>query len=324
MFLDDLRDKIRMKHLSHKTEKAYVQWARRFILFHNKRHPREMGETEVCAFLTNLAKVGVCSSTQNQAYHAIKFMYKALLGMEIGDVNSMRAKESRRIPTVLSRSDTLRVLDAVRGNPHNLIARVLYGSGLRLNEALQLRVKDVDFGRGIITVRCGKGDKDRTTPLPHSLLKPLMDQLGEARNYWNIDRHRNMPGVWVPGALGRKYPKIGEEFGWFWVFPADDYSVDPVSGIKRRHHIHESGLQKSVNIASRSAGILVRVSPHTFRHCFATHLLEAGYDIRTVQELLGHKDVKTTMIYTHVIRPGGQSGVVSPLDNVPHGNIIRP
>lgn len=323
MFLDDLREKIRLKHFSLKTERAYLGWAKRFILFHGKRHPKDMGKPEIEAFLSSLAKAGRGAKTQNQAYSAVKFMYLELLGREIGNISSLRAKESTRIPTVLSRSDTIKVLDAVQGHPYNLTARVLYGSGLRLGEALQLRVKDVDFGRGLITVRNGKGDKDRTTTLPHSLIKPLMDQLMEARNYWNIDRHRNMPGVQVPNALDIKYPDIGKEYGWFWVFPADDYSTDPISGIRRRHHIHESGVQRAVKDASRIAGLLVRVSPHTFRHCFATHLLEAGYDIRTVQELLGHKDVKTTMIYTHVIRPGGQFGVVSPLDSILVGDTIQ-
>ena len=323
MFMDDLQENIRLKHYSIKTEQAYLHWAKRFILFHGKQHPKDMGKAEIEEFLSFLAKSGRGAKTQNQAYSAIKFMYFYLLEREIGDISSLRAKESTRIPTVLNRTDTLRVLDAIQGHPHNLIARVLYGSGLRLGEALQLRVKDIDFGRGIITVRSGKGDKDRTTTLPYSLTKPLMDQLGEARNYWNIDRHRNMPGVYIPDSLDVKYPDIGKEFGWFWVFPAEEYSIDPRSKIRRRHHIHESGLQRAVRDAAKSINLLVRVSPHTFRHCFATHLLEAGYDIRTVQELLGHKDVKTTMIYTHVIRPGGQFGVVSPLDSVPVRDTIH-
>lgn len=323
MFLDDLREKLRFKHYSLKTESVYTHWVKRFILFHGKRHPKDMGRKEIEAFLSSLAKSGRGAKTQNQAYSAIKFMYLNLLEKEIGEINSLRAKESKRIPAVLSRTDTMRVLDAVHGHPYNLITRTLYGTGMRLGEVLNLRVKDVDFGRYVVTVRNGKGNKDRTTTLPHSLIKPLMDQLGEARNYWNIDKHRNMPGVYVPDALDVKYPDIGKEFGWFWVFPAEDYSVDPRSKIRRRHHIHESGLQRAVRDAAKSVGLLVRVSPHTFRHCFATHLLEAGYDIRTVQELLGHNDVKTTMIYTHVIRPGGQFGVVSPLDSTPVEGTIR-
>ncbi|RPJ29145.1 MAG: integron integrase [Chloroflexi bacterium] len=323
MFLDDLRDKLIEKHYSYKTEQAYVQWVKRFILFNGKRHPREMGKVELESFLTSLAKNGLGAKSQNQAYSAIKFMYLELLGKDLGNLGSLRAKETQRIPAVLSRTDTLRVLDAVREHPYNLIARTLYGGGLRLGECLHLRVKDIDFGRYVIIVHNGKGDKDRTTTLPHSLIKPLMDQLGEARNYWNIDRHRNMPGVQIPNSLDVKYPGIGKEFGWFWVFPAPEYSIDPRSRIRRRHHIHESGVQRAVRDAAKSIDLLVRVSPHTFRHCFATHLLEAGYDIRTVQELLGHKDVKTTMLYTHVIRPGGEFGVVSPLDSVHTEDTIR-
>jgi len=323
LLLDSIRDKARMKHFSHKTEKAYVQWAERYIRFHGIRHPAEMGTAEIEMFLTDLAKRGRSASTQNQAFAAILFLYREVLGVDVGNVQAMRAQESRRLPTILSRYETVQVLDAVEGEPYNLMARVLYGAGLRLNECLQLRIKDVDFGREVITVRAGKGDKDRTTTLPRSLVKPLMDQMGTARNFWNIDRQRKMPGVQVPNSLDVKYPNIGEDWGWFWVFPADDYSRDPRSGIRRRHHVHESGVQRAVKAAGQKVKLLVRVTPHLFRHCFATHLIEAGYDIRTVQELLGHKDVKTTMVYTHVIRPGGQFGVVSPLDNALPADVIR-
>ncbi len=322
-FMDGLRDRMRMRHMSYKTEKTYLHWVERFIRFHGMRHPREMGRGEVESFVMGLARRKVSASTQNQALAAILFMYREELGMEIENAQALRASGHKHLPTIMSRYDTVRVLELVEGEPFNLIARILYGSGLRLGEALQMRVKDIDFGREIVTVREGKGGKDRTTTLPRSLIKPLMDQLAVARGFWNVDRQRKMPGVQVPGALDVKYPNIGEDWGWFWVFPADEYSVDPRSKIRRRHHVHESGVQRAVKIAGRKAGITTRVTPHLFRHCFATHLLESGYDIRTVQELLGHKDVKTTMVYTHVIRPGGWMGVRSPLDNELPGDVIH-
>lgn len=323
--LDQLADKMGMKHYSRKTMDAYVTWCRRFIIFHGKRHPREMGRDEIEAYLNHLAnKAHVASSTQNQAMHSILFMYRDLLGMEIHGIESMRAKESKRLPTVLSREDTAKVLNHVEGEPFNLMARLLYGCGLRLQECQQLRIKDIDFGLMTVTVRCGKGNKDRTVPLPNTLVKPLMDQMNIARHLWGIDQQRGMPGVYVPGGLERKYPNIGSEWGWFWVFPAQNYSVDPETKIRRRHYQYETGLQRAIRSASIKAGITKRVGPHTFRHCFATHLLWAGYDIRTVQELLGHKDIKTTMIYLHILYPGGV-GVESPLDKLDtvQWNIIR-
>ena len=322
--LEMLAEKIRAKHYSRKTEDAYVNWAKRYILFHNKRHPREMGEKEVEAFINHLANVGhVSASTQNQCLEALKFLYRELLGLPVENFNRLRAKQGKYLPTVLNREDVRKVLDAVDGQMFNLMARLLYGAGLRLRECQQLRFKDIDFASCIITVRGGKGQKDRTVPLPRTLVKPIMDQMGIARNLWNIDRQRAMPGVYVPNALDKKYPNIGADLGWFWVFPAQNYSVDPETKIKRRHHQHESELQRAVRAAGLKAGVLQRVSPHTFRHSFATHLLWAGYDIRTVQDLMGHESVKTTMVYLHILNPGSWKGVESPLDKMSAENIIH-
>lgn len=322
--LEQVADKIRMKHYSRKTLTAYVTWCKRYILFHQKRHPREMGRAEIEQYLNYLANhCHVAGSTQNQAMHAILFLYKEVLEIEIKNIQAMRANESKRLPTVLNRAETFRALDTVEGEPYNLMARLLYGAGLRLSECQQLRIKDIDFSGGTIMVRGGKGDKDRTVPLPKTLVKPLIDQMGIARNYHNVDRQMGMPGVQVPNALDRKYPNIGQEWGWFWVFPARNYSVDPESKIKRRHHQHESELQRAIRAAAIKAGILSHVGPHTFRHCFATHLLWAGYDVRMVQDLMGHKSIKTTMIYLHILHPGGWQGVESPLDNSPVESVIR-
>jgi len=323
--LDQLADKLRMKNYSRKTITAYVTWSRRFILFHGKRHPREMGKAEIEAYLSYLAnKANVASSTQNQCFHALRFLYCEILGMSFENIQGLRSKEAKRLPTVLNREDTARVLNYVDGDPFHLMAQLLYGAGMRLSECQQLRIKDVDYGLGTIIIRAGKGDKDRTVPLPTTLVKPLMDQMNIARQYWNIDRQRGMPGVYVPNALNRKYPNIGCEWGWFWVFPAANYSIDPETKIRRRHHQYESGLQRAIRAATIKADITKRVSPHTFRHCYATHLLLAGYDIRTVAELMGHNDIKTTMIYLHILQPGG-AGVESPLDklDVAQWNIIR-
>lgn len=317
--LEQLADKIHARHYSKKTVYAYVEWARRYILFHNKRHPRDMGRTEIEVYLNHLASVRhVSASTQNQCLQALLFLYRQVLGIEIGMVNAIRAKKGKRIPTVLNLDETANVLNCVENEPFNLMARLLYGAGLRLKECQQLRIKDIDFGMMTITVRGGKGNKDRVVPLPRVLGKPLMDQMNIARQYWNIDQQRGMPGVFVPDALDRKFPNIRCEWGWFWVFPAQSYSVDPETKIRRRHHQHESELQRAIRSAAIKAGIAKRVSPHTFRHCFATHMLGNGYDIRTVQELMGHNDVKTTMIYTHILHPGG-AGVESPLDRMPVG-----
>lgn len=323
--LEQLAQRIQTKRYSRKTQTAYVQWCRRYILYHNKRHPAEMGKPEIQQYMDYLAnQAQVAASTQNQALHAILFLYREILGVDIQGVQTLRAKEAKRLPTVLNREDTAQVLNHVDGEPFNLMARLLYGCGLRLAECQQLRIKDIDFGLMTVTVRGGKGDKDRTVPLPRSLVKPLMDQLNIARHLHEIDRQRGMPGVYVPNALDRKYPNIGCEWGWFWAFPARNYSVDPETKIRRRHHQHESELQRAIRAGALKAKITKRVSPHTFRHCFATHLLWAGYDIRTVQELMGHNDIKTTMVYLHILQPGG-AGVESPLDklDVTQWNIIR-
>lgn len=323
--MEEVQARMQVKHLSRKTQGAYSAKIRDYVLFTRAQCREDLHDTDhIERYLTYLATVRrVSASTQNQAFYAILFLYREILKIEMGPVLALRAPESKRLPTILSRGETMRVLDCVEGEPYNLIARLLYGSGMRLNECLNLRIKDVDFGSSIITVRGGKGDKDRTVPLPRTLVKPLMDQIGIARSYHRIDTQRGMPGVYVPNALDRKYPNIGTEWGWFWVFPADHYSTDPETKIHRRHHVYEGGVQRAVKRARIAAGINGYITPHTFRHCFATHLLQDGYNIRVVQELLGHKDVKTTMIYTHCMLPAGQAGVVSPLDKVSVEDLIR-
>lgn len=314
--LDTIRQTVRRKNYSPQTAETYVKWAYQFILFNKKRHPSEMGKPEIETYLSYLANTcHLSASSRNQCHYALKFMYNEVLGIQIDGLQGLAAKESKRLPTVLNREDTAKVLNLVDNEPFNLMARMLYGCGLRLKECQNLHIKDIDFGLMTVTVRAGKGDKDRTVPLPRSLVKPLMDQMAIARHLHEIDLQRGMPGVYVPNALDRKYPNIGCEWGWFWVFPAKNYSFDPETKIRRRHHQHESELQRSIRSASIRAGITKRVSPHTFRHCYATHLLQAGYDIRTVAELMGHNDVKTTMIYLHILQPGGK-GVESPLDKL--------
>jgi integron integrase len=321
--LDQLAEAICAKHYSPKTADAYVNWNRQFILYHGKRHPREMGLPEIKSFLSHLANDRhVAGSTQNQAYYAIRFLYEKVLGMNIGGIDALAAKTAKHLPIVLTQEETAKVLENVEGEPFTLMAHLLYGAGLRLKECQQLRFKDIEFSSGIIIVRGGKGDKDRTVPLPRKLVKPLMDQMAIARRLHEIDIQRGMPGVQVPGALDVKYKNIGCELGWFWVFPAQGYSVDPVSGIRRRHHQHESELQRAIRAAAQKSGIFKHVTPHTFRHCFATHLLWGGYDARTVQDLMGHKSIKTTMIYLHILQPAGWKGVQSPLDNNPVESLI--
>jgi integron integrase len=322
--LEQIADRVRAKHYSRKTEGSYVEWARRYILFHNKRHPREMGAKEIEAYLSYLANVGrVSASTQNQCRCAILFMYREVLGIEIGAVNVMRAKEGKHLPTVLTKADTKRVLNFVQGEPYHLIVQLLYGAGLRLSEVQKLRIKDVDFENYLLFIRSAKGNKDRTVPLPRILEKPMRDQMEIARRLHEIDVQRGMPGVFVPFALDRKYPNIGTEWGWFWAFPSDHYSTDPETKIYRRHHIYESGIQRAVKAARKEAGITAHVTPHTFRHCCATHMLQDGYSIRVVQELLGHEDVRTTMIYTHCMLPAGEAGIVSPLDKMFLADVIH-
>ena len=312
--LDRVRDAIRARHYSRRTEKAYVGWVRRFVLFHGKRHPSEMGQAEVSAFLSHLAvQGGVSASTQNQALSALLFLYRDVLGNDIGWLDDVvRAKRPERVPTVLSREEVAAVLGHLRG-PEALIAALLYGAGLRLLEGCRLRVKDVDLARGEIVVRDGKGARDRVTMLPRRIVPELAAQLERVRRQHTDDLAQGRGSVEMPDALERKYPRAAFELAWQWVFPATRHYRDPASGLERRHHLHESVVQKAVRAAVQHAGIARRASCHTLRHSFATHLLEAGYDIRTIQELLGHQDVSTTMIYTHVLNRGGR-GVRSPLD----------
>lgn len=313
--LDRVREVVRSKHYSLRTEEAYVSWVRRFILFHGKQHPQYLRHAEVQAFLTDLAVTQhVAASTQNQALSALLFLYNEVLQQPLeGPIEAVRAKQPQRLPTVLTRDEAARVLDALRG-VHHLMASLLYGSGLRLMECVRLRVKDLDFAQRQVLVRDGKGAKDRVTMLPDRLLIPLQDHLRHVRLIHDQDLREGYGAVWLPDAFERKSPEASRDWLWQYVFPAEQRSVDPRSGKERRHHVDESGLQKAVKRAARLAQIPKRVTCHTFRHSFATHLLEHGYDIRTVQELLGHADVKTTMIYTHVLNRGGR-GVQSPLDD---------
>jgi integron integrase len=313
--LDQLRDAIRLKHYSIRTETAYVDWVKRFILFHHKRHPKDMGPAEITAFLTHLAvNDNVAASTQNQALNALIFLYRHVLQQDLdGPLNLVRAKKPERLPVVLTRDEAQAVIRHLSGE-HQLMAKLLYGSGLRLMECVRLRVKDLDFERREIVVREGKGMKDRVTMLPAQLREPLQAQLARAKQLHQSDLEKGFGAVYLPFALERKYPNANREWGWQYVFPSDRLSPDPRAlGVIRRHHVDESGLQKAVRQAARQAHLTKPVGPHTFRHSFATHLLESGYDIRTVQELLGHKDVKTTMVYTHVLNRGGLA-VKSPLD----------
>ncbi len=312
--LDRLREKIRLKHYSLRTEEAYADWVRRFIFYHGRRHPREMGAAEVEAFLTHLAVEGkVAASTQNQAKSALLFLYKEVLGAELPWLGGVTAaKASRRLPVVLTRDEVRAALDRTTGTP-GLILRLLYGTGLRVMECLRLRVKDIDFARREIVVREGKGSKDRVTMLPETLVAPLREHLARVRLLHERDLREGYGEVHLPHALARKYPNAGREWAWQYVFPSARLSADPRSGAVRRHHADAKAVQRALREAVREAGIHKPASPHTLRHSFATHLLESGQDIRTVQELLGHSDLTTTMIYTHVLNRGAR-GVVSPLD----------
>jgi integron integrase len=312
--LEIVRAVIRGKHYSRRTEQSYVDWIKRYIRFHNTQHPRELGPDHISAFLTHLAvDLDVAASTQNQARSALLFLYREVLGILIdAPQDVIAAKMPRRLPTVLTREEVRAVLAQMSGD-YRLMAQLLYGSGLRLMECLRLRIKDVDFTQRQLTVRDGKGMHDRVTMLPDALIGPLQDHLRLVRRTHEEDLERGFGAVYLPFALERKYPNAQREWGWQYVFPADRLSTDPRSNALRRHHRDERGLQVAVKTAIRAAAILKPASCHTFRHSFATHLLENGYDIRTVQELLGHADVKTTMIYTHVLNRGGK-GVRSPLD----------
>jgi integron integrase len=314
--LDQVRQAIRTRHYSFKTEKAYVGWIKRFIFFHNKRHPAEMGETEIAQFLSSLAHDAcVSASTQNQALNAILFLYRQVLGKDIGYINGVvRARRPTRLPAVLTRQEVKSILSLLKGAEW-IMATLLYGAGLRLMECMRLRVKDADFSSNQIVVRSGKGNKDRVTMLPGSVKEPLYRHLERVKEQYRRDLELGYGGVSLPDALERKYPNAAREWSWQWVFPASKLYIDRQTGAKKRHHLHESVLQRAIKEAVRKAGISKPAGCHTFRHSFATHLLEDGYDIRTVQELLGHKDVSTTMIYTHVLNRGGR-GVYSPADRL--------
>jgi integron integrase len=313
--IDQARAVARMRHLSLRTEDAYVAWIRRFILFHRNRHPSEMGEEEIRQFISHLAvDRRISASTQTVALSALLFLYRDVLKKELPYVSNIeRAQRHKKLPVVFTRDEVRRVLVALTGT-QSLIARILYGSGLRLMECLRLRIKDLDFTYGQITIRDGKGEKDRVTMLPDSLREPLERHLNKVKLLLDEDLEAGYGEVHLPYALARKYPQAAKEWGWQYVFPAGSRSIDPRSGKERRHHVSENAVQVAVKRAVSSAGVVKRGSCHTFRHSFATHLLEDGYDIRTVQELLGHKDVRTTMIYTHVLNRGGK-GVRSPLDS---------
>ena len=307
---------LRRKHYSYRTEQSYLGWIRRFILFHGKRHPVHLGRTEIEAFLSHLAlQQKVAASTQNQAFNAILFLYRTVLEAPIDfPIQAVRARRPKRVPTVLSREEVQQVLTCLTGS-QALMTKLLYGSGLRASELVRLRVKDLDFALKQLVVRDGKGGKDRTTMLPDSLVDPLRANLQRVKRIHEHDLQKGYGSVHLPYALERKCPGADREWIWQYIFPSQVLSADPRSGVIRRHHLDPSTLQKAVRQAAKLAGIEKRVTCHTFRHSFATHLLEAGYDIRTVQELLGHKDVKTTMIYTHVLSRGGLA-VRSPLDAV--------
>lgn len=309
-----MRDRIRVKHYSIRTETQYLQWIRRFILFHDKRHPRDMGAAEVEAFLRHLAVEGrVAAATQNQALSALLFLYREVLGINLPWLDGVvRAKLPQRLPVVLTRQEVSGLLDRMNGL-HGMMARLLYGTGMRLMECVRLRVKDVDFEQAEIVVRDGKGAKDRVTMLPQSLIGPLQEHLRWRRQLFEDDKAKGRAAVYLPNALDKKYPNAETDWAWQYVFPAAGFSIDPRSGDERRHHVDEKALQRAVKKAVQASGMAKLATPHTFRHSFATHLLQSGYDIRTVQELLGHADVATTMIYTHVLNKGGR-GVTSPLD----------
>jgi integron integrase len=314
--LNRVRDTLRRKHYAYRTEQAYVSWIKRYIFFHNLKHPVDLTEPDIESFLTYLAaKREVSPSTQNQALAALKFLYQEVLHLPLDEeILPVPAKRVKHLPVVLSRREVQSLLTALSG-VNLLICQLLYGSGLRVSEALRLRIKDIDFDRGEITIRSGKGKKDRRTLLPEAAQEALRRQLERSKLAHEQALVDGYAGVDLPTGLARKYPGAEREWIWQYLFPAPKPSHDPRSGAYRRYHLHPSGLRKAVRTAARKAGVEKHVTPHTFRHSFATHLLEDGYDIRTVQELLGHTDVKTTMIYTHVLNKGGR-GVRSPLDAI--------
>ncbi len=309
-----VRNKIRLKHYSIRTEEAYVSWIKRYIYFHDKRHPNDMGRLEIEAFLTDLAVKGnVAASTQNQAFSALLFLYKKVLNKDVfKDIDALRAKKPQRLPTVLTFDETMDMIDSMTGM-FQLIVKLLYGCGLRGIECVRLRVKDIDFEMNQVVVRDGKGQKDRVTMLPENVKTALKEHLKYVKKRHEKDLAQGFGSVYLPHALAKKYKNAPKDWRWQYVFPSKTLSMDPRSGVKRRHHIHLDSLSKAIKRAARISGVTKTVSSHVFRHSFATHLLEDGYDIRTIQELLGHKNVSTTMIYTHVLNKGGRA-VRSPLD----------
>ena len=315
--LDQVRAAIRTRHYSLRTEQSYTQWIKRFIFFHGKRHPKDMGAPEIEAFLSALATDrNVSASTQSQALAALLFLYKNVLDMDLPWLDGItRAKSSQHLPVVLTQAETAALLRHLPNDTNGLSIRLLYGTGMRLLECLRLRVKDIDIPAGSITIRDGKGGKDRITMLPASLIPALQDQIAARRRLHDIDLASGRADVELPDALRRKYPRAPQEWAWQYLFAAPTYSTDPRTGAVRRHHWGERNIQRAMKSAVMAAGINKPAHPHTLRHSFATHLLEMGHDIRTVQELLGHSDVKTTMIYTHVLNKGGH-GVTSPLDRI--------
>jgi len=314
--LDRLRLALRSRHYSRRTEQTYCYWVKKYIFFHNVRHPDEMGEKEINAFLTHLAvKERVSSSTQNQALSALLFLYRHVLSREVGDLGDViRARKPTRLPVVMSKAEVKAVLGSLKGDKW-LMACLMYGAGLRLMECLRMRVQDIDFEKNMILIRDGKGNKDRVTMFPASVKEPLAEHLNNIKKLHERDVDQGYGQVKMPEALARKYPNASREWRWQWVFPQSTLWHNKKTGERGRHHVHQSIIQKSVKDAVSSAGLVKRVTCHTFRHSFATHLLEDGYDIRTVQELLGHKDLKTTMIYTHVLNKG-PAAVRSPADNL--------
>jgi integron integrase len=311
--LDQVRHVIRCKHYSYSTEQTYIDWIKRYIFFHNKRHPKEMREKEISEFLTHLAvKRNVSSSTQNQALCALVFLYKHVLKIDLAEFNLIRAKKPVKLPVVFTRNEVREILIQLQGT-NWLMGQIVYGAGLRLMECMRLRVKDIDFEYKQIIIRNGKGMKDRVTMLPTVIIEQLQRHLEKVKKIHENDLHAGFGTVYLPYALDRKYPNANRSWGWQYVFPASRRSIDPRSKVERRHHLSETVLQRAVKKAIRVCRIPKHGSCHSLRHSFATHLLEAGYDIRTVQELLGHKDVSTTMIYTHVLNRGGK-GVQSPGD----------
>ena len=316
--LDEVRDVMRLNHYSIHTERAYSEWIKRFIQFHNMRSRDDLdgGEQKIEAFLTYLAvNLKVAPATQNLAMNALIFLYRQVIRDPLDEkIDAVRARKKVNVPTVMTREETAGVISLMQGTAQ-LVVKLMYGSGLRISETIRLRVKDIDYEMKAITVRSGKGDKDRTTTFPSSIKSVLQNHLIKVRQTWQGDMERGFGVVWLPNALERKYRNAAKEWGWQYIFPSRNIATDPRGGMTRRHHIDPSVINKAIKAASGKIGLTKKISAHTFRHSFATHLLQRGTDIRTIQALLGHKDVSTTMIYTHILNQGGQ-GVVSPLDDL--------